>query len=192
VRIFTDIELYALFFSCLGLLLAHRASKIPQDAFVDSTKNLWKKKNALIVNEIAMSLNFAVCLLYFVFLPIVYGSRAFEKDVHDHILNAIAYFVSAFACLFHFASSKWALLDQDWTYIFWTLVFWMTMNLIFESNGLIFRDLIGETLIIKMFIASFFMLANICFYYLLCISSQFIKGMKEKHEKQKIFQTDEV
>lgn len=36
------------------------------------------------------------------------------------------------------------------------------------------------------------MMANHCAYFLLCIISQFIKGMKEKHEKQKIFDTDTV
>lgn len=66
------------------------------------------------------------------------------------------------------------------------------MNLLIENRGLVFRDLIGESLVIKVFIASFFILANTCFYYILCIVSQYIKGMKEKHEKQKIFEANDV
>lgn len=66
------------------------------------------------------------------------------------------------------------------------------MNVLIPGKGLLFRDLYNEAFLIKIFIASYFVLANTCLYYLLCVGSQFIKGIKEKHEKQKIFEDKEV
>lgn len=116
-------------------------------------------------------------------MPIVYGSRAFNSDVKDSVLNAIAYFVSLFAVIFHFAVSKFVLLDQDWKYLFYVQFLWALINVVIPGKGLLFRDLTNEPLLIKLFIASFYILANSCFYYLLSVTSQFIKGVKEKHEK---------
>lgn len=76
-RVLTDLEFYATFFAIAGLLMAHRASKIPANADINSTSDLNKKKHALIVNEIAITLNVACSLIYFVFLPIVYGAKTF-------------------------------------------------------------------------------------------------------------------
>lgn len=77
-RLVTDIELYALFFAVLSFIFAHNAARVNSDQQIDKTSDLKKKKNALIINEIAISLNVSVCLIYFVYLPIVYGSRAFD------------------------------------------------------------------------------------------------------------------
>lgn len=111
VRLLCDLEIYALVFGVLAFILAERAARINTDGVLDKTSDLKKKKNALIVNEIAISLNLAVFMIYFVFLPIVYGARAFEKNVNASIYNAIGYSVALFAVLFHFASCKFALLD---------------------------------------------------------------------------------
>ena len=110
-RLLTDVELYATFFAILGLILAHRASKVPSDQEITRTVDLMKKKNALIVNEIAIFLNIMCSLVYFVFQPIVNGSKAFEPNVKDNLFNSIAYFVSLFAVLFHFFCTRFALLD---------------------------------------------------------------------------------
>ena len=77
IRLMCDLELYAGFFAILAIILAHRASAVTGDTQINSVGELKKKKRALIINEIAISLNFAVFLLYFVFLPIVYGYEAF-------------------------------------------------------------------------------------------------------------------
>jgi hypothetical protein len=99
-------------------------------------------------------------------------------------MNSMAYLIALFVVLFHFYSTKFALLDQDWKYIVLVLAVWTGMNLLFKSNGLVFRDIKSDALIIKVFLASFFILATTCFYYILCILSQWIKGIKEKHEKE--------
>jgi hypothetical protein len=182
----TDLEFYATFFAILGLLLAHRASKVPSDQEILRTVDLKKKKNALIVNEIAIFLNVMCSLMYFVFQPIVQGSKGFEANVKDSIFNSIAYFVALFAVLFHFACSRFALLDQDSKYVLYTLVFWTAANLLLKGNGIFFKDIKDDSLPIKVFLACFAMLASMCFYFLLTVSSQFIKGYKEKHEKTKL------
>lgn len=150
--------------------------------------DLNKKKTALILNEIAIMLNLACALGFYIFMPIIYGSKSFEVNVKDSLFNAIAYFIALFAVLFHFFCTRFALLDQDFKYIALVLAFWTGMNLILKGNGIFFRDMKDESVPIKLFLAGFFMLACYCFYYLLTILSQAIKGYKEKHEKQKIFQ----
>ncbi|CDW90522.1 UNKNOWN [Stylonychia lemnae] len=185
-RLFTDLEFYATFFAILGLLMAHRASKVPSDKEIVRTVDLMKKKNALIVNSIAIFLNIFCSLIYFVFQPIVYGARDFEASVKDSIFNSIAYSVALFSVLFHFACSRFALLDQDSYYILLVLMFWTAMNLLIQGNGLFFKDIKDDSLLIKTFLASFIMLASMCFYYLLTVTSQYIKGYKEKHEKHNL------
>eukprot|EP00347_Sterkiella_histriomuscorum_P006953 403350807 len=187
LRVLSDLEFYATIFAIAGLLLAHKASAVKADSDLSRTADLNKKKQALIVNEIAIMLNIACSLGYFIFMPIIYGAKSFEVDVRDSLFNAIAYFIALFAVLFHFACTRFALLDQDFKYIALALFFWTSMNLLINGNGLFFRDMKDESLPIKLFLAGFFILACYCFYYLLTIVTQSIKGYKEKHEKQKLF-----
>lgn len=73
-RVLTDIEFYASILAFVGLIQAHQASKVSSDKKIDRTNDLRKKKRALIINEMAISLNIACSLIYFIFMPIVYGT----------------------------------------------------------------------------------------------------------------------
>jgi hypothetical protein len=74
MRVLTDLEFWATIFALVGLILAERASSVDSDKEITEVNDVKKKKDALIINEVAITLNFACCLLYFVFMPIVYGS----------------------------------------------------------------------------------------------------------------------
>jgi len=84
---------------------------VPSDADITRTVDLMKKKNALILNEIAIFLNIMCSMMYFVFQPIVNGSKDFSANVKDSVYNSIAYFVALFAVLFHFSCTRFALLE---------------------------------------------------------------------------------
>jgi hypothetical protein len=76
-RVLTDIEFWATISALLALYYAHRASSVSSDQVIDRTNDLMKKKDALIWNEIAISLNVACSVVYFIFMPIIYGSSKF-------------------------------------------------------------------------------------------------------------------
>ena len=110
-RVLTDLEFYATILAIAALLQAHKASEVKADCELTRTNDLNKKKNALILNEIAIMLNIACSLGYFIFMPIIYGAKTFEVNVRDSVFNGIAYFVALFAVLFHFFCTRFALLD---------------------------------------------------------------------------------
>jgi hypothetical protein len=52
-----------------------------------------------VLTEIAISFNFALVIIYFVFIPIVYGASEFKINVTGSILLGVGYFLSFTAIL---------------------------------------------------------------------------------------------
>ena len=107
-----------------------------------------KKKRALITNEIAISTNIAVSLIYFVFIPIVYGSSEFKVDVKGSVLLGVGYFLSLTAVIANYVITKFALLNQDWVFNLAFYTFWAAANLLLGGQGIFSKDVQGQDLIV--------------------------------------------
>jgi hypothetical protein len=93
----------------------------------------WRRKWALIMSEIAISINTAVLIMFFITNPIIFGME-YVKDIK--VLTAIGIFAINCALYAHFIIVDFALLKQDWKWpcIFVTL--WIITNIIFNFSGL--------------------------------------------------------
>ena len=81
IRLICDLDLQATLFALLAVILSLNASKVDSDIKIQFVGSLLRKKRALIANEIAISMNIAVSLIYFVFIPIVYGASEFKINI---------------------------------------------------------------------------------------------------------------
>ena len=130
-----------------------------------------------------MALNIVITIVYFICIPIVYGAADFKVDTTGSILFGVGYFLSLLAVIFNFVISQYALLNQDWVHQFIMLLFWAAANMIIGGKGIFAKDLVNQDLIIQVFLFAYFITTYCCFYYILCVSSQAIKGILIKREK---------
>jgi len=179
LSIITDLELYTTSSCLIALYFSHYAAKVPEEG--PTGKEIITKKNAVIWNSIAITVNLMGLSIFFIFIPITLASDG--KMTFDYFLTfkTIAFLLSTTAILGHFFFVKFAMIEDDAMRITLTLAVWAGFNLFFEDqNGIFFSELIGSKNIIKMSLSIFVIFATTCFYLILCPISQRIKGLDEK------------
>ena len=73
LSLITDIELYTTSSCLVALFYSHYAAKVPHDK-TPSAKDIVTKRNAVIWNSIAITINLVVLITFFIFIPITMAS----------------------------------------------------------------------------------------------------------------------
>ena len=87
----------------------------------------------MILTEVAVSLNLAVFLMFFIFNPIIFGRGYLEKM---DFFSSAAIFLSFFSLIANFFISDFVLLEQDWTWPCLVVLGWILINFVFNLNGI--------------------------------------------------------
>ena len=183
---FGDLEIYTTSSAVLALLYSHYASII-ENNLKPTGPEINKKRLAIIWNSIGITINIAVFLIYFVFIPITKLSDNTFNFEYFFKLKSIAIFLSMCVTLFHFFISKFVMLETDCRYVVMILSFWALVNLTVEfSNGLFFSELKGSKNIIKVSLSVFLISATSVMYLVLCQLSQMIKKVNEKDQRNEV------
>jgi len=134
-----------------------------------SAKDILTKRNAVIWNSIAITINLVVPITFFIFIPITLASDGKFTAGYFLTIKTIAFLLSSTAILGHFYIVKFAMIEDDAPRITLILCIWVAFNLLFENQeGLFFSEMIGSKNIIKMSLSLFFIFSTTCFYLILC------------------------
>lgn len=120
-----ELEYYAFYFALAAFLYIERLNHV-----VKSTE---RRKKAMIIMEVAVSLNIACFLMFFIFNPIIFGKGYTDKM---DFFSSTAIFLSFFSLLFHFFISDFVLLEQDWLWPCVVVLLWILINFLFNLNGI--------------------------------------------------------
>ena len=99
----------------------------------ERTKTTERRKKALILTEISISLNIAVALMFFIFNPIIFGSKYLRMM---DFYSSSAIILCSFSTIFHFFLCKFVLLEQDWLAPCIYVLFWIGANYLFGLKGI--------------------------------------------------------
>jgi hypothetical protein len=125
-------------------------------------------------------------LIYFFFIPIVLASDGLMTLSYFGNWKTFGFLLSFFAVISHFMVTDFIMLEKDYRWIVITLCLWAMFNLTTEVDGLFFREMKGSKNIIKISLASFFIVSTTCLFFVLTQLSQFIKKVSERQEIRKI------
>lgn len=161
-----DLEFYTTTSCIIALVQSNMATKI-KNQLEPTGAEIRQKRRALIWNSLAITINTVVALIYFFFIPIVLASDG--KMALSYFLNfkTIAFLLTYLVVLCHFFLTDFILLEKDYKWIIVTLSLWAMFNLTTEVDGLFFREMKGAKNIIKISLASFFIISTTCLYFVL-------------------------
>lgn len=100
-QFFGSLEFYSFHFALLSLAFAERSA-------TTSSSTVTKRKRALIISEIAISVNTCVVAMYFFVFPMIIGPD--YSSIID-VFNSVAIFLSFLAMMLHLGFTKFALLE---------------------------------------------------------------------------------
>lgn len=95
-----ELEYYAFYFALISFLYIERLSSV--------TKTTHRRKKAMIITEVAVSLNLACFLMFFIFNPIIFGDGYIKMM---DFYSSAAIFMSFFSLVFYFFISDYVLLE---------------------------------------------------------------------------------
>ena len=96
-------------------------------------KDILTKRNAVIWNSIAITINLVVLITYFIFIPITLASDENLFAGYFFTIKTIAFLLSSTAILGHFFIVKFAMIEDDAPRITLILCIWVAFNLLFEN-----------------------------------------------------------
>jgi Kef-type K+ transport system membrane component KefB len=132
LSLITDIELYTTSSCLVALFYSHYAAQVPHYK-TPTAKDILTKRNAVIWNSIAITINLVVLITYFIFIPITQASDGKFKAGYFFTIKTIAFLLSTTAILGHFFIVKFALIEDDASRVTLILCIWVAFNLLFEN-----------------------------------------------------------
>jgi hypothetical protein len=151
----------------IALILAEKAARL-RDPEQPSALDIRNRRHALVWNSIALTINNAVVVIYFLFIPITLFSDGKMSWAYFLRLKTLAFLLSYISINTHFYLVNFILLETDYKWIIASLGLWAFANLTVEADGLFFSEMTGAKNIVKVSLSAFFILASICFYFVLC------------------------
>ena len=143
-------------------------------------------RQAVIMNSVALTLNTIVMILQFLFIPITMISDGLLTFEYFLKYKTISFILSYGAILTHFVFIRFTMIKKDYQWVIATLGIWAFFNLTADSDGLFFSQMNGAKNLVKIAMASYFIMASTCLFFVLCQLSQKYQKVQESKEFRKL------